>query len=135
MFVATKYFCHDRTICRDKYILSRKSFVATSILLSRQARVCLDKTRLCRDVFVATNISRDKSFVATNIILSQKKTCFVATNTCLWRQKSYLWQLPPMILYSRYLSDSEYAGIRKSDSEYAGIRQSDSEYAGIRQTY
>ena len=68
MFVATKYFCHDRTICRDKYILSRQGFVATSILLSRQVRVCLDKTRLC-----PTNISRDKSFVVTNIILSQKR--------------------------------------------------------------
>ena len=47
---------------------------------------------------------RDKTFVAASILLSWQKTCFVTkqyvrvmTNTCLLRQKFYLWQLPPMI--------------------------------------
>ena len=75
-FVATKvglsrqtYFCRNTTlaatnICRDKQFCHDKSFVATSLLLSRR-NSCL---------------SRQKTwFVATSM-------CFVATNTCSWRQ-------------------------------------------------
>ena len=41
-------------------------------------------------------------FVAINVSLSRQRFCrnkimFVATDTCLSRQKLYLWQLPPMI--------------------------------------
>ena len=65
IFVVTKH-----VFCRDKSMLA-----ATKLRLSRQ--LCLFFT------FVATNISCDKSFVATSILLSRQKTCFVATNTCL----------------------------------------------------
>ena len=101
--------------------LSRQIFITTNIILSRQTRVCRDNfffnfvaTELCKYHFC-----RHKGFVATNILLSLQKFCldthtfcrdkrrvfrdkhmFVATNTCLSRQKWYLWQLPPMILYS-----------------------------------
>ena len=44
MFVATKYFCRNT-------ILSRQMFVATNIILSRQAYFCRDK-----HVFVATKM-------------------------------------------------------------------------------
>ena len=79
---------------------------------------------LSQHVFVTTNICRDKSFVATKIFCRDKhnffatklvrtsillsrqktkqkttttKTCFV-TRKHFSRQKSYLWQLPPMII-------------------------------------
>ena len=73
-----------------------KSFVLTSILL-----YALGKPQ---HVFVATNIIFVTTnsifwwqiFVMTNILLSQQKTCFVATKLLLW-QKWYLWQLPPII--------------------------------------
>ena len=75
-------------------------FVATSILLSRQTRVVATKVSLLRQnlncdkiTFVAT-----KAVVATKLCLSQQKTCFVATNKGLLRQKLYLCQLPPAIV-------------------------------------
>ena len=59
-------------------------------LLSRQKYYCREKT------FVATNIILSRQ--NTSILSSQQKTCFVVTNTCLSRQKLYLWQLPPMVM-------------------------------------
>ena len=56
-------------------------FVATSLLLSQQTRICRDKTR---------HLSRQKN-------ACRDKHAFVATNTCLSRQKLYLWQLPSVI--------------------------------------
>ena len=62
--------------------------------LSRQKKNCGDKTRLlsrqkyaCRDkiMFVAINICREKTFVATNIY--RNKHNFVATSILLSRQK------------------------------------------------
>ena len=55
---------------------------------------CRDKTRLlsrqkyaCDWTFVVTNVCRDKHmYVATKVLLRQK-TCFIATNTRLSRQK------------------------------------------------
>ena len=38
-------------------------------------------------------------FVAASIPLSWQKTCFVAINWCLSRQKLYLGQRPPMVIY------------------------------------
>ena len=62
--------CHKYHFCRDKSMLIVTKVVATSILLSRE-KTC---------------------FVVTN-------TFFVATNTCLSRQKLYLWQLPSMVVF------------------------------------
>ena len=71
MFVATKYFCRDKSfvttnICRDKH-----NFVSTSILLSRQTRICRDK-----HVFVATKMilvtapaSDKRAFVFLNPVI------------------------------------------------------------------
>ena len=50
MFVATTYFCHDKT------------FVTTNIILLRH-------------MFATTNICHNQIFVATNIILSWQKCC------------------------------------------------------------
>ena len=87
-----------------KYHFCEKKIVATNTCLSRQRPVSRDK-----HVFVATKVCssrqkfsrdkqfcRDKSIVATSILLSQQKTCFVVTK-CLSRQKWYLWQFPPVI--------------------------------------
>ena len=77
----TKLLLRQKHVCRDKSFvifagtklcLSRQKFVAASMLLSRQIRV------LSRQIRV---FFRD-----------------FATNTCLSRQKSYLWQFPPMIV-------------------------------------
>ena len=57
-FVATKIFCRDKTnICHDKHIAY---FCDTKVSLSRQNYVCCNR-----------------SFVATSILLSRQKTCFV----------------------------------------------------------
>ena len=82
---------------------------ATTSIIFVETRLLLRQMYACRDkhVFVTTKLSsrqayfyRDKlNFVATKIVCRDKqKTCFVAINTCLSRQKLYLWQLPPMIL-------------------------------------
>ena len=120
IFVATKYFCHDKTFVATSTCirLSRQQtcFVATNTCLSRQknARICRDKimfvaanichkkTRVCRDMhtFVATKdvICCDEHvFVATKIILSRQKFCrgkhtFVARK----KKQKNLWQLPPV---------------------------------------
>ena len=86
-----------------------QTFVATKLRLSRQKYACRDinnyllqQIRVCRDKskLVATKLLlvATKAFVATKLRLSQQKTCFVATNPCLSRQKLYLCQLPPTIV-------------------------------------
>ena len=90
--------------------------------LSWQTRVCHDKhTELClsRQIFVATKICLlwQFFFFTTSILLLGQNMCFVicftATNTCLShqthnkhmfdmtkllsQQKSFFWQLPPVI--------------------------------------
>ena len=135
VFVATKHiFCHDKSMLLHTFVatkvLSLQIFVATNIILTRQAhlswqtRFCRDKTHLlsqqkyaCRDkkklsrqtqILVATKVwSWQKYSVATKLRLS------VATKVLLrqayWgcdktrllsRQKLYFWQLPPMIQLS-----------------------------------
>ena len=74
--------------------LQNTSFVATKVCLPQQ-NFCRDKNMFgatnifCRDKYLSheTRVYRDKSFVTTSILLSRKKTCFVATNTCFARQK------------------------------------------------
>ena len=93
--------CHDQEFVATKLCFLRQIFVTTKVL-SWQKYVC-----------------HDKSFVMTSKVLLQQKTCFVRTNKCLchnkhvfvttkllsWqvllRQKWYLWQLLPVILYSQ----------------------------------
>ena len=77
-------FLSRQNVCHDK------RFVSTSIHLSWQTRFCRDKTRLLSR---QTYACRDKTFVATNTclsrqkyILSRIKMCFVMTNTWLSRQ-------------------------------------------------
>ena len=61
---------------------------ATSIILD----TCLSRQKTS---FVATNVCLTKhNFVATKVLSQQA----YFSNTCLSRQKWYLWQLPPMIL-------------------------------------
>ena len=79
-FVATRLLSRQTYACRDKIMFvaikrfSRQIFVAKNTCLSRQADCCLDK--------------RQHTFVATK--KNKKKT---------YLQKSYLWQLPPVIIY------------------------------------
>ena len=87
------HFCGDKPhVCRDKYILSRQAYFCQGkhVFVATKYVFCRDK------------LSRQKYFIATNIILSRQKCCrgkqtFVATNTCLSRHKWHLWQLTPMI--------------------------------------
>lgn len=93
-------------VCRDETFI--KTFVATKLYLSRQKCLCRYKHS-----FVATKhgccFCRDKTrffFVSTKKFFSfyRDKHRFDATNKCLSRQnvlswqKSYLWQLRPMIV-------------------------------------
>ena len=93
IFVATKH------LSRQTRVLSRQntSFVATKVFLSRQTYFCHDKRFVATSLllsrhtrqkyFVATNIILSRlKFVAASILLSRQKTCFVATNTCFSRQ-------------------------------------------------
>ena len=99
--VATKYFCPDRTFVATNIYHDKHNFVATDTCLSRQFFFYFVATELCKYHFC-----RHKGFVATNILLSLQKFCldthtfcrdkrrvfrdkhmFVATNTCLSRQK------------------------------------------------
>ena len=112
--VITGGSCHKDHFYRDK----KTFFVATKLCLSRQTYFCRDK-RLSRQIFIATNVilltrqayfCRDKhlsqqkfcrgkhTFVVTKGMFCCDKHVFVTTNTCLSRQKLYLWQLPPMIV-------------------------------------
>ena len=86
------HFCRDKThlLSRQKYAYRDKGFVATSILLSRQARVCRDKTHVCRDKRTVlsrqTYACRDKTFVVTDIC--RNKHVFVARRAC--RDKTFV---------------------------------------------
>ena len=101
--------CHKYHFCRNK------KFVMTHTCLSQQNTCLLQQnmsfvtTKVCCS-FVMTKLclSWQNIFVAANIILSWQKfclllswqkKCFVMINTCLSKQKSYLWQLPPKIRY------------------------------------
>ena len=86
MFVATKYCCCYKTFvatntpllrqkfCHDwhTFITAKDPFVMTKVL-SRQ-NLCLSQQNFCHDKNV---------FVATSILLSRQKTCFVATKIIL----------------------------------------------------
>ena len=105
--------CHKCNFCRDKHAtkvlprereklkrfvetkrLSQQIFVATNIILSRLAYFCHDKhgfvaTKVClsrQNICSDTHVFNVTTFVATSILLSRQKTCFVVTNTCLSRQ-------------------------------------------------
>ena len=98
--------CHKYEFCRDKsfdvFCCDKSMLVATKLCLSQQAYFCHDKKKTC---FVATKVlfrqkyvCRNKSFVATKDVFCRDKHVFKATQLLL-RQISYLWQLPPMILF------------------------------------
>ena len=82
IFFATKVIFRQENFCCDK------SMLVVTKHLSWQTRVCQDKQNFCHD---------KHTFVAKKDILCSHKHVFVAINTCLSRQKIYLWQLPPMI--------------------------------------
>ena len=81
IFVATKVLSGQTRVCRDKtcilsrqnYVCCNKTFVATNIILSRQAYLCRDK-----HVFVATNICRDKHICVVTKVFYHGKHTFVA---------------------------------------------------------
>ena len=97
VFVMTKpVFCHDKSMLFATKLWCDKSFVLTSILLSRQKYACNDKTfvptKLLRQIFVVTKqFFQDKSFV-TNILLLQQKTCFLSRQTCVCHSMCLLRQ-------------------------------------------
>ena len=115
------YFCHDK-FYHHKYLLRQtefccdKSFVVTSLLLLWQTCFRCDENMLVTTKLLwwqtcVKVLSQQKYCVATDIIWSWQKTCFVSRQTCVccdkWvyhdktflsRQKWYLWQLPPMIV-------------------------------------
>ena len=97
IFVATKYFCLDKTfvttsICRDKYN------ICITQVLSRQAYFCRDKhtfvaTNTCllrqNTSFVATEVFTSRQiFVAKSILSLRQKTCFVVFVSCLTKRLS-----------------------------------------------
>ena len=128
VFVTTKHvFCHNKSMLATTKLLSRQNYVCHDKHM--QKLTCQDKTFvrtilcLLRQMFVWTKllsqqkyVCRDKRFITRSILLSQQKTCFVGTNTytCLSRQthvchdktvfmtKGYLWQLPPVIVYTTH---------------------------------
>ena len=65
--------CHKYLLSRQKYACRDKTFLATSIFLSRQR------------LFVTT---KHVSFIATNTFLSRQNASFVATKVCLSRQNA-----------------------------------------------
>ena len=91
MFVATKYFCCDKSFVMTKHVFGRdKSMLAVTKLLLWQNYVCCDKIfllwqKFCRDKYLSqqTRVCCDKSFVMTSTLLSQQKMCFVATKVNL----------------------------------------------------
>ena len=120
-FVTTKVCLPQQNFCRDKIMFCHEKHM--------QKLTCQDKTFvrtilcLLQQMFVWTKllsqqkyVCRDKRFITRSILLSQQKTCFVVTNTytCLSRQthvchdktvfmtKGYLWQLPPVIVYTTH---------------------------------
>ena len=84
IFVTTKVCLSRQNFC---CCCAKHIFVVTKVL-SRQTRACCDKKRLLSQQKYALSrqnlFSRDKhNLVATSILLSRQKTCFVVTNTCL----------------------------------------------------
>ena len=89
--------------------------VMTKVCLPWQNYACHDNNKNLRHIFVTINRCLSQQKFCCNILLSwQKMFCcnkhmfnvtkqachdktFVVTNTCLLRQKRYLWQLPPMV--------------------------------------
>ena len=65
--------------CRNKhtFVTTKDVFVATKVSLSQQ-NLCRDKHNFVGKSFVATKMFV-RDFVATSILLSRQKTCFVAT--------------------------------------------------------
>ena len=108
MLVATKHFARQTRACHDEYLSLQK--------------FCRDKI-----LFVATNLILSRqNFHRESILLKRRKTCFVATNTCvtkhLSRQKWYLRQLTPMIVGKHWSSLNLYIdclawSITKSNTE------------------
>ena len=100
------FLLQQTSVCRDKRrVLSWQKYACRDKTFPVKIRVCRDKTRLlsgqkyaCRDkTFFAANTCLSRQiFVATKVFSRQKY--FVATNIILSRQKWYLWQLQPMIL-------------------------------------
>ena len=101
---------HWRQLPQAPFLL-RQTFAATKLRLSREKYVCRDinnyllqQIGVCRDksklvatkpllvatkAFVATklHLPQQKTFVETKVCLPRHKQLFVATNTCLSRQK------------------------------------------------
>ena len=75
-------FCHYKYLARQMEFCHSKSFVTTSLLLSRQTCVCCDKSLSQQKYFVATSIlllrqtcvCHDKTFVTTKMILMAAPT-------------------------------------------------------------
>ena len=105
-FVMTKLLSHQMCVCHDKSFVATTTclswqkfccvmhtFVVTKDVFSHDIHVCRYKSkRVMTKLFVVTKlclsrqnyVCRDKRFVATSILLSRKKRCFVSTNTCLF---------------------------------------------------
>ena len=70
------------------------------------------------------NFCHKKNFVATSILLSQQKTCFVATNRCLsWQtgvchNKTFV--MTKMILVAALTKDRTAPPVKNSKTEGAG---------------
>ena len=87
--------------CCDKSKLVATKVLSWQAYLCHNKHVCLDKTHLLSQQKYAC----DKTFVLTHTCLSQQKLC-LGKHTfecceCLSWQKSYLWQLPSMIVKIR----------------------------------
>ena len=101
ILIATKVWLsrQKKKLLRQKYFiatkpLSRQIFLATNIILSRQTRVCRYKTRLLSRQKYACHV---KTFVATNTCLLRQR--FVATKVlsrrayfCRDKRRLLLWQ-------------------------------------------
>ena len=108
IFVATKvclsrqnYVCLDKHVFVMTKLLSQQIVVPTNIL-SRQTRIFVIKHVFCRD-----KIMQVLFLVTPKVLLRQTRVCrdkytFVTTkpDTCLCRQKLYLWQLPLLIVFT-----------------------------------
>ena len=117
-------------VCRNK------SFVATSILLSKQKTYVLSRQkRICQSwqngklVTPKSFVSHDKIMtdeylswqqfcqsVVTSMLLLRQKMCFVATNTFLSRQKLCWWWVDVSVVSSDviwHIRDKSYAGQKR----------------------
>ena len=81
MLAATKFLSRQNYVCRYKISLSRQNVCGRSILLSRQ------KNEFCRDKLSLAGVTISIIFVATNTCLSRQKITFVATNIIHAQQK------------------------------------------------